>query len=122
MRPPAPGRYRRTLLERLGMHVLAKHVRSVGDQIDTVRVDWARVGIVVFILVVAIVANVVANLEFPAVLDRFPVIGAAVWVAILATAPIRRPDWSLMPSTFRGTIFLLAIGVRAVVGPVQDEG
>src|SRR6185295_2572306 len=49
--------------------------------------------IVAFILVVAIVANVVANLRFPAVLDRFPVIGAAVWAAILATAPIRRPEW-----------------------------
>src|SRR6185369_5882437 len=30
-----------------------------------VRVDWARVGIVGFILVLAIVANVGANLEFP---------------------------------------------------------
>src|SRR6185369_8386113 len=30
-----------------------------------IRVDWARVGIVAFILVVAIVANVVANVDFP---------------------------------------------------------
>src|SRR3954470_17447133 len=70
----------------------------VKDPPPGVRVDWARVGIVAFILVVAIVANVVANLYFPEVLDRFPVIGAAVWVAILVTAPVRRPDWALMPS------------------------
>jgi hypothetical protein len=46
------------------------------------RVDWMRLAIVAVILVAAIGANVVANLRFPAVLDHFPVIGAAVWVAI----------------------------------------
>ena len=76
-------------------------------------------GIVAFILVAAIVANVVANLKYPEVLDRFPVIGAAVWVAILASAPLRRPDWSLMPSTFKGTIFLLALVTTAAMMPVE---
>src|SRR5258706_7044427 len=84
-----------------------------------VRVDWARVGIVAFILVAAIVANVVANLRFPEVLERFPVIGAAVWVAILVSAPLRRPDWSLMKPTFRGTIFLLALVATAAMMPVE---
>ena len=84
-----------------------------------VHVDWPRVGIVAFILVVAIVANVLANVKFPAVLDRFPVIGAAVWAAILVSAPIRRPEWSLMPSTFRGTIFLLALVATAAMMPVE---
>jgi hypothetical protein len=84
-----------------------------------VRVDWARVGIVAFILIVAIVANVVANLRFPEVLDRFPVIGAAVWVAILASAPLRKPDWTLLPATFKGTIFLLALVTTAAMMPVE---
>ena len=84
-----------------------------------VHVDWPRVGIVAFILVVAIVANVVANVRFPQVLDRFPVIAAAVWLAILVTAPLRRPAWELMPSTFRGTIFLLALVVIAAMMPVE---
>ena len=91
----------------------------VKDAPAGVLVDRARVAIVAFILVAAIVANVVANLEFPAVLDVFPVIGAAVWAAILVTAPIRRPDWSLMPSTFRGTIFLLALVTTAAMMPVE---
>ena len=68
-----------------------------------IRVDWARVGIVAFILLAAIVANVVANLRFPAVLDQFPVIGAAVWVAILLAAPLRKPDWKLLPEAFKGS-------------------
>ncbi len=83
------------------------------------RVDWVRIGIVAFILVLAIVANVVANLKFPAALDRFPVIGAAVWVAILLSAPLRRPDWGLMPESLKGSIFLLALVTCASMMPVE---
>jgi len=84
-----------------------------------VRVDWARVAIVMFILGVAIVANVVANLKFPDALDRFPVIGAAVWIAILLSAPLRQPDWALLKPTFRGTLFLLALVTTAAMMPVE---
>jgi len=91
----------------------------VKDPPPGIRVDWPRVGIVAFILVVAIVANVAANLHFPDVLDVFPVIGAAVWGAILVSAPLRRPDWSLLPATFRGTIFLLALVTTASMMPVE---
>src|SRR6187200_66677 len=91
----------------------------VKDPPPGVTVDWVRVGIVLFILVVAIVANVGANLRFPYTLDVFPVIGAAVWIAILASAPLRRPDWSLLPATLRGTIFLLALVTTAAMMPVE---
>jgi Na+/H+ antiporter NhaD/arsenite permease-like protein len=91
----------------------------VKDPPPGVRVDWPRVGIVAFILVAAIVANVVANLKYPAVLDRFPVIGAAVWAAILLSAPLRKPDWPLLKPTFRGTMFLLALVTTAAMMPVE---
>jgi len=84
-----------------------------------VAVDWLRVGIVAFILVAAIMANVVANLRFPAVLDQFPVIGAAVWVAILLAAPLRRPDWKLLPEAFKGSVFLLSLVTIASMMPVE---
>ncbi len=84
-----------------------------------VRVDYVRVGIVAFILVCAIVANVTANLKYPAVLDRFPVIGVAVWFAILVTAPIRKPDWALLKPTFKGTLFLLSLVLTASMMPVD---
>src|ERR1041384_878316 len=77
------------------------------------RVDWARVFIVALILVAAIVANVTMNVRFPEVADRFPFIGAAVWLAILVTAPLRRPDWEVLPETFKGTIFLLSLVTAA---------
>ena len=83
------------------------------------RIDWARVAIVAIILVSAIGANVLANLKFPTLLDRFPVIGAAVWVAILATAPWRQPDWKLLPEAFKGTLFLLALVTIASMMPVE---
>jgi len=82
-------------------------------------VDWARVGIVAFILAAAILANVVANLRFPAVLDAFPVIGVAVWVAIVLSAPVRKPDWHLLPGNLKGTIFLLCLVMCASMMPVE---
>lgn len=89
------------------------------DTPEGVRVDWVRVGIVAFILVAAIVANVAANLRYPELLDRFPVIGAAVWAAILVSAPLRAPDWSLLKPTFKGTVFLLALVTIAAMMPVE---
>jgi hypothetical protein len=74
---------------------------------------------VALILVAAILANVIANLKFPAVLDAIPVIGLAVWVVILLAAPLRRPDWEIMPETFKGTIFLLALVTSASMMPVE---
>jgi hypothetical protein len=84
------------------------------------RVDWTRVAIVAFILGAAIGANVTANLKFNHVLDHFPVIGVAVWVALLATAPIRPPDWKLLPGALKGSIFLLALVTAASVMPVEQ--
>jgi Na+/H+ antiporter NhaD/arsenite permease-like protein len=83
------------------------------------RVDWARVAIVAIILASAIGANVLANLRFPALLDQLPVIGAAVWIAILATAPWRQPDWKLLPDAFKGSVFLLALVTIASMMPVE---
>jgi len=83
------------------------------------RLEWTRVFIVVAILVAALLANVVANLKFPALLDEVPVIGLAVWTVILAATPVRRPDWEVMPGTFRGTVFLLSLVTCASMMPVE---
>ena len=84
------------------------------------RIDWTSLGIVALILVVAITANVTANLRYPALLDTVPVIGLAVWIVILAAAPLRRPDWEIMPETFKGTVFLLALVISASLMPVEE--
>jgi Na+/H+ antiporter NhaD/arsenite permease-like protein len=83
------------------------------------QIEWVRLGIVVAILLVAIGANVVANLKFPDLLDAIPVIGLSVWAVILLAAPLRQPDWAVMPETFKGTIFLLALVTCASMMPVE---
>jgi Na+/H+ antiporter NhaD/arsenite permease-like protein len=83
------------------------------------RIEWARLGIVFAILIVAILANVIANIRFPALLDMLPIIGLSVWAVILLTAPLRRPDWEVMPETFMGTIFLLSLVTCASMMPVE---
>jgi Na+/H+ antiporter NhaD/arsenite permease-like protein len=95
------------------------HAPMVTEGLEQISVDWGRVAIVAFILIVTVSANVVANLEFPAVLDGFPVIGAAVWVAILITAPIRRPDWRLLPDGLKSSAFLLSLVTCASMMPVD---
>jgi Na+/H+ antiporter NhaD/arsenite permease-like protein len=83
------------------------------------RIDWSRIFIVVLILITAILANVVANLRYPELLDKWPIIGLAVWGAIVVATVLRRPDWEVLPETFKGTIFLLALVTSASMMPVE---
>lgn len=91
----------------------------VKDAPPGIRISWTRVGIVFAILVAAILANVTANLKYPDLLEQLPVLGIAVWVAILVTGFIRKPDWHVMPETFWGTLFLLALVTCASMMPVD---
>jgi Na+/H+ antiporter NhaD/arsenite permease-like protein len=84
------------------------------------HIDWARVGIVGFILVGAIVTNVTVNLKFAAAADHFPFLGAAVWVALLLALPLRKPEWSLIPGAFKGSVFLLSLVTCASMMPVEQ--
>ena len=84
-----------------------------------VVIDWARVGIVTFILAAAIVANVIANTKLGHLSDKFPFIGAAVWIAIIIAAPLRKPDWGLLPNAFKGSVFLLSLILCASLMPVE---
>ena len=89
------------------------------DPSKGLKIDPARVFIVAAILIAALAANIIANLEFPALLDAVPVLGIAVWAVILLTAGLRAPDWKVMPETFKGTIFLLALVTAASLMPVE---
>ena len=83
------------------------------------RVDRARLGIVVLILMFAMITNVVVNTKFESFSDSFPFIGVAVWLAILLTVGLRRPDWEVLPETFKGSIFLLSLVTCASMMPVE---
>jgi Na+/H+ antiporter NhaD/arsenite permease-like protein len=86
---------------------------------ERAAVDWPRVAVVACILLAAIGINVLTNMLYPQLSARFPFIGAAVWAALLVCAIWRRPDWSVLPSTLRGTLFLLCLVLAASLMPVE---
>jgi len=91
----------------------------VTDAPPGVRVDFARVAIVILILVGAIVANVHAN-RLPAGRgDALPYVGGAVIGILLLMAPWRRPDWKVVSSAAKGAVFLLALVLCASLMPVD---
>ena len=90
------------------------------DADPNVHIDWTRVGIVAFILVSAIVVNVVVNTRFNAISDSFPFLGAAVWLAILVCTLLRAPNWSLLPGAAKGSVFLLSLVLCASMMPVEQ--
>jgi Na+/H+ antiporter NhaD/arsenite permease-like protein len=83
------------------------------------HIDWARIAIVGFILALALATNLTVNLKFSAIANHFPFIGVAVWVAILISVTLRRPDWEVLPETFKGSIFLLSLVLCASMMPVE---
>jgi hypothetical protein len=97
-----------------------RHAPVAKDAVHAQPIDWPRIGIVLFTLLAAIAANVVANLYFPAVPERFPVVGTAAFLAIVVASPVRRPAWQLLPGAFKNSVFLLALVVSASLMPVEQ--
>jgi len=96
-----------------------RHSPILKHEHQHIHVDWPRLGIVFFILIVAIVTNVAMNVKFPESSDHFPFIGASVVIALLLTVPLRRPDWEVLPESFKGSIFLLSLVTAATMMPVE---
>jgi Na+/H+ antiporter NhaD/arsenite permease-like protein len=96
-----------------------KYSPIIKDEAPGTKVDWVRVFIVFFILITAIGTNVWANRNAKHLLDSLPVIGLAVWAALLLTAPLRMPDWPLLSENLKGTLFLLALVTCASLMPVE---
>ncbi|MBI2801414.1 MAG: citrate transporter [Gammaproteobacteria bacterium] len=83
------------------------------------HVDWRRIIIVIVILTAAMSMNIYVNAWHPDRADSFPFIGVAVWIAILATLWLRRPDWEILPETATGSMFLLSLVTCASMMPVE---
>jgi Na+/H+ antiporter NhaD/arsenite permease-like protein len=84
-----------------------------------VHVQWMRVAIVAAILISAMAANIVLNFYAGIFAGHIPVLGLAVWTAIVVTAAIRQPNWNLLPEAFKGSVFLLSLVLCASLMPVE---
>jgi Na+/H+ antiporter NhaD/arsenite permease-like protein len=97
-----------------------KYAPIVKDPRPGLRISFRHIAVVAFVLASAIAANVGAHLLDAHTLDSLPLIGLAVAAAIFLTAPIARPDWSVVPGAARGALFLLALVSAASMMPVKS--
>ena len=101
---------------------LAQQNLSPLTQVDVSHlvIDWIRVGVVAFILSMLVVVNVVANGFFPEHEKIAPVLGLALWSAILLSAPLRPPAWSTARVAFYGSLFLVVLVALASLMPLES--
>jgi Na+/H+ antiporter NhaD/arsenite permease-like protein len=96
-----------------------RHSPILRDEPAGTHIDWGRVLVVAVTLAAAISVNVFINVQHPELADSFPFIGVAVVLALLVTAPLRKPEWSLLPESLKGTTFLLCLVTAATMMPVE---
>ncbi len=96
-----------------------RHSPAVRDDDVAHPVDWGSVMVVGFVLLLAVAANLLINLEFAGWAQVFPFLGLSVWLALLIATPLRRPEWVALPHTLRSAGFLLALVWCASLMPVQ---
>lgn len=97
-----------------------RHAPIVRDAAPGLALDHARLLIVALALAAAIAANLLVNAWWPARAGVFPFIGAALWTALLLSAPWRTPDFRLLPEALRSAAFLLSLVLIASMMPVHE--
>ena len=83
--------------------------KIIKDTTVGTKVDWGRLIIVLLILIGAILTNFLFDM---------PALG--VWIAILIGATFRKMPWEEIPSSFKGTIFLMCLVTAASLMPVES--
>ncbi len=83
------------------------------------RIDWGRIAVVAVLLLTALAANIGVNSAAPELANAFPVLGCALWLALVVTAVYRTPDWSVLRGAATGSIFLLSLVLAASMMPVE---
>ncbi|HEX6858890.1 MAG TPA: hypothetical protein VF138_01635 [Caulobacteraceae bacterium] len=87
---------------------------------DVRPIDWMRAVVVVILLLTVVATNAIANGFFPGVEEHVPLLGIALWLAILVTSMIRRPGWNVAPEASHGALFLVALVACASLMPVEE--
>ncbi|MGN1394430.1 MAG: citrate transporter [Succinivibrionaceae bacterium] len=77
--------------------------------IQSLKIDWVKLSLVLFILVMCITTN--AILSFPAL---------GIWIAIYIGKFFTKIDWKITPENLSSTIFLLVLVFSANLIPLGD--
>jgi Na+/H+ antiporter NhaD/arsenite permease-like protein len=83
-------------------------------------IDWLRLMIVFAALGTLIATNVVMNSMFPGLAEIAPALGLGLWAALLATAPVRAPEWGVLREAIKGALFLVSLVALASLMPVEQ--
>jgi Na+/H+ antiporter NhaD/arsenite permease-like protein len=97
-----------------------RYAPIIAGPAHTPPIDRGHLGIVAFVMAVAVVTNFLMNTQFAEHANAFPFLAVAVAIALLACAPIRSPNWGLLPGAIKGSIFLLALVLAASLMPVSE--
>lgn len=83
------------------------------------RIDRGRSIIVGLVLITLLVVNFAGNAWYPEYQDAAPWLGLGLWAALLITAVVRPPSWSVLPGAARGALFLASLVATASLMPVE---
>jgi Na+/H+ antiporter NhaD/arsenite permease-like protein len=97
-----------------------RYAPILAQPLHTPQIDRGHLGIVAFVMAVAVVTNFLMNTRFAEHANDFPFMAVAVAIALLACAPIRSPNWGLLPGAIKGSVFLLALVLAASLMPVSE--
>ncbi len=84
------------------------------------EIGWLRLVIVVLSLVTLVTANILANSVFAGIEEVIPVLGLAMWAALLIAAIWRRPDWTATRHASKGALFLIMLVATASLMPLAS--
>jgi len=86
---------------------------------DSPKIDPTRAVIVGLILATLLAVNFAGNAWYPEQQDTAPWLGLGLWAALLITAVVRPPSWSVLPGAARGALFLASLVATASLMPVE---
>ena len=95
-----------------------RHQPIIAHDLPGHPLEWRRIGIVAFILATAVGTNITANLLSEGE-ETAPWLGIALWIAILVTSLVAKPDWSVMRHGTKGALFLAALVAAASLMPLK---
>jgi hypothetical protein len=82
-------------------------------------VEWARLAIVMAMLLALLLTNVLVSGFAPQLEHVLPALGLGLWLAILLTALVRKPDWGVLAPAAQGAGFQIELVAAAAHMPVD---